>query len=164
MDVSKKCIKCLQIKTLDEFNKHKNKLHGRDSWCRVCKSIYRNRVEEAKTQKIRYELFKPKLNQQCRDYKRKNPGIINAINANRYASKLLRMPKWLTSDDKKLIKYFYTMAKIWRLILKVNLGVWIDIDVDHVVPMQGAIVSGLHVPWNLQLLPARINESKRNKF
>src|ERR1019366_7056 len=36
-------------------------------------------------------------------------------------------------------------------------------NVDHVIPLQGANVSGLHVPWNLQIITAAANSKKNNK-
>ena len=37
-------------------------------------------------------------------------------------------------------------------------------EVDHVVPIKGKSVCGLHVPWNLEPVPKRINRAKRNIF
>jgi len=87
-----------------------------------------------------------------------NPDKANAIKAKRRASKISRTPPWLTQEHFQAIQAIYKQAKV----LSDTTGVLHH--VDHIVPLQGLNVSGLHVPWNLQVLTATDNLSKGNKF
>lgn len=39
-----------------------------------------------------------------------------------------------------------------------------DVVVDHIIPLRGAMVSGLHVASNLRIVPRELNSKKGNKF
>lgn len=69
-----------------------------------------------------------------------------------------RCPTWLTLDDHAQIQAFYVEAQRLTGITGVVHAV------DHVVPLHGAHVSGLHVPWNLQVLTRAENSAKGNRY
>ena len=90
-------------------------------------------------------------------YRKANPAKMNANRAKRIAKKRHATPPWLTTAQLHSIELFYQAASWVQSILEE------PIEVDHIVPLQGKDVCGLHVPWNLQLLPAALNRSKGNK-
>lgn len=82
-----------------------------------------------------------------------NPGH----NAERYAA-AESTPKGLTDGHRAAILGVYAeRARLTRMTGTVH-------HVDHIIPLRGESVSGLHVPWNLQVLTAKENLSKSNKF
>lgn len=84
------------------------------------------------------------------------PKATALVNAYRVA-KINRMPQWLTQSQKRqILGYYIQAAELSRLTGELH-------SVDHIVPLRGKLVSGLHVPWNLQVLPASLNSSKGNK-
>jgi hypothetical protein len=78
--------------------------------------------------------------------------------AKRRAAKLNRMPCWLTKEDKLEIK------KIYKLASDKTKETGIKWQVDHIIPLQGETVSGLHIPSNLRIITAYENRSKHNKW
>jgi len=91
-------------------------------------------------------------------YKQANPEKMTALLAKRRAAKLQRTPKWLSVDDFWLMEQAYEVASLKSKATNIA---W---HVDHIFPLQGELVSGLHVPTNLQVIPWFDNLSKANKF
>lgn len=84
-----------------------------------------------------------------------NRGKCNARAARRRAAVLQRTPPWA---DQFVIDGMYELASLFRD------RAGLDVEVDHVVPLQGRRVSGLHVHDNLQLVHSRANKVKSNSF
>jgi hypothetical protein len=88
----------------------------------------------------------------------KNQHKINANQQRRRARKLRATPSWLTVSDCRKIEATYLYSKVRTNITGV------PHHVDHIVPLRGESVCGLHVPWNLQVIPASENLQKSNKL
>lgn len=90
-------------------------------------------------------------------WNKNNAGVVRALNRKRFAAQIQRTPKWLDAVDHAEMEFTY----IWCNALR---SCGLDYHVDHIVPLQGKIVSGLHVPWNLQVIPAIENIRKGNRL
>lgn len=92
------------------------------------------------------------FNAYCCTCQNKLTAVTSAERQAKYkASKLQRTPKWLTLVDYLEIEDYYNKCPK-------------GYHVDHIFPLQGTLVSGLHVINNLQYLPAKDNMSKSNKY
>jgi hypothetical protein len=60
-------------------------------------------------------------------------------------------PAWLSLELRNIMQEFYKQTPA-------------GCEVDHITPLNGKTVCGLHVPWNLQYLPAAENRKKRDKL
>ena len=110
--------------------------------------------------RIRYQdpEYKTKRSQQGKEWFKNNSGIAKAKRARRRASMSNSTPNWLTDIQKAQIAEFYEIATA----LETQTG--IKHHVDHIVPLKANGISGLHVPWNLQILTANENLSKGNRY
>jgi hypothetical protein len=107
------------------------------------------RVDRVKTAHDKYAAEnKEKRNEQWRNWYLKNKQKQRIKNQFEKAEKLKRLPAWA---DKKAIAEFYRNCPE-------------GYHVDHIIPLRGKNVCGLHVLENLQYLSAKENLSKGNKF
>lgn len=135
------CRICKEFKNLSEFNKQPKNKDGHRHDCRKCRSdtYFKNKnyyTNLAKQWKLDNSEKWKKYNS---DLKKKNRKYYNSVEAKRRARKLKATPNWLTETQLEEIKNIY---------LNCPKGY----EVDHIIPLKGKNVSGLHVPWNLQYL------------
>lgn len=147
------CAECSSIRDKKSADKRKDKISANK------KIYYQNNKNEICAKKnIRDKENKEKVAKINRASRKKRRGKRNAAEAERHASKLNRTPKWITKEHKAEIKKIYILSKELQ---------WLSEDVltvDHILPLLGENVSGLHVPWNLQILGRDDNSKKNNSF
>ena len=91
----------------------------------------------------------PEANRRCSEaWRKKNLGRAAGNQAKRRSAKLERTPEW---NDDLVMRMIYEDCPEGH-------------HVDHIVPLQGETVSGLHVHYNLQYLTAEENIRKSNKW
>lgn len=118
----------------------------------------RARVANEEWKRANPERYKERRLATLRRYYKNNPHAAARNCAKRRASKLQATPPWLTAEHWAEIEATYKQAAF----LSAETG--IKHEVDHIDPLQGETVCGLHVPWNLQVLPRPVNRSKSNKL
>lgn len=188
---TKICTTCKEEKPLDEFHKDRQKKDERRYECKKCAKLKNEQYYQQNTQRVkklvrrwqknnsekenarlrkRYldnpgntkiqsrkwrEDNPERIKSLGREYRKNNSDKISANKARHRAAKINRSPAWA---DKKAILEVYEEARA----LQAATG--IPHHVDHVVPLQGEDVSGLHVDYNLRAVPAKVNLTKSNTF
>lgn len=186
----KPCTVCSEVKPLEDFPIARKIKSGRDGTCKVCCAARQRAYYAANSEKCRaYHKNKratdpefaakadlrskvwavenkerrdawrarraERLSASFREWRLANPDKMNAKKAARRA----RIAKaTLPGPSKQSFEAIYERA---RLLTEVT---GVEHHVDHVVPLKGKTVCGLHVPWNLQCLPAVENHQKKNRF
>jgi len=129
----KQCTKCQQTRNRNEFNKDKYQKDGLKIYCKACDRAY------------------------SANWSKNNRAKANAKRTRRRVAKLNRMLKWGKLHLKPEIDIWYKRAQLATIFMEELY------EVDHIEPLQGKNVSGLHVPWNLTLLTKKENASKGNR-
>lgn len=129
-------------------------LKNKDAHLAKCR---KRRIENPETEKARYEKNKDRILLRNKTYRENNRGVVSASKAKRRSQKLKATPKWMTKEDFAAVQEWYQLAKDLQWLSEEKL------HVDHIVPLLGKDVCGLHIAANLQILPASENLRKKNK-
>ncbi|MDO9345070.1 MAG: hypothetical protein Q7T99_16460 [Pseudomonas sp.] len=89
-------------------------------------------------------------------YRTLNAALVNSWTAKRKASINQRTPIWISDADLKAIEDLYIEAR------RRTDAEGVEYHVDHILPLHGKYVSGLHVPSNMQVLLGIENKIKNN--
>ncbi len=95
-----------------------------------------------------YKQNKERRREYQRKYQKNNKALGSMRAMNRKAAKLQRTPLWANKEN---IRFFYEHCPK-------------GYHVDHIIPLCGENISGLHIETNLQWLLAHDNQVKGNKF
>ena len=159
----KKCKLCNTVKNKECFTKNKRNKDGLSYICKICK---RKKEKEyylknnCKNRKLKsYHKNKHKYKDVKKEYDKnryaENKSYYLHIYNKRRCAKIKATPKWADQDK---IRTIYKKAK-W---LEELTG--LKYHVDHIIPLQGDGVCGLHCWNNLQILEASLNLTKKNKY
>ena len=91
-------------------------------------------------------------------YKKQNPDLYKALNSVRKRRHKNATPPWITQEQKESIKRIYLHA---MHLTKITGERYV---VDHIIPLINPTICGLHVPWNLRVIPQQENLLKSNKL
>lgn len=161
---TKTCKKCGYVKELSFFVKNSSCKNGYSNTCKLCKNKYHKkwRVENPEQAKKTLQVWRknnPEHAKQIqRNWKAANKEKISVFNAKTKAIRKNRFVSW----DVEFSLFVTEEAHSLRNLRNKTTGIfW---HVDHIIPLKGKNVSGLHVWNNLQVIPAIENLRKNNLY
>jgi len=114
----------------------------------------KNFQRKADLDKAYAEKYPEKRTAARKKWEKLNPLLNLVIKRENQLRRKNRVPGWLSEDDRWMIKEVYDLAAVRTELFSFS---W---HVDHIIPLNGKKVSGLHVPENLQVIPWRDNLKK----
>lgn len=174
----KKCSTCQIQKDLSSFHKNRRSYDGLCARCIECDKIYKRSDSIKLATKNRAIRNREKINANMRAYAKanrdkfaayqkryadKNRDKIRELNRKSYNSEKSRPKNNARAAARRANKGLATFPGFKDQINQIYKNCPNGHHVDHIVPLKGTDVCGLHVPWNLQYLPALENIKKGNK-
>ena len=189
----KLCVTCKANRPLSDFYKRKDSPSGYRNDCKDCRKLVssknhfanheakkaklkeayaqrkednpnllsdwyaKNREKDLANSKLAYQANAEDRKAKQRLWSKTNRGTANALGRKYKLKKINATPKWLSESQLLHIKCKYQLAAMLNIH---GVEPW---HVDHIVPIRGKDVCGLHVPWNLRVIPAKENMTKGNR-
>jgi hypothetical protein len=147
IDNIKKYTKQYYLDNKDNFKEY-NKLYRSKNKDKEKEYYLNNKDKKTEFNRLYHLKNLDEIKKKMKLYRLNKPHIHKALSAKRRATQLKATPKFADLNKIKLI---------YRNCPK-------GFHVDHIVPLQGKNVCGLHVEWNLQYLTAHDNHTKSNKL
>lgn len=132
--------------------------------CREQKSEYRNKNKDRINRYIRNwyknlsEEKKLKIKEKRKKWATGNREKINNYNHKRRSSKINRTPKWFCEFDEFVVQEATELCHMREFYTNIK---W---EVDHMYPLVGEEISGLHIGINIQVIPRTLNRQKSNNL
>ena len=153
------CVECIKIewqqaaeKRADyfrEYNKREDVKDRKNEWYEANREQV---IQAAATRPLEVKRVYQKA------WKERNTVWVRADTKARRRKHRVATPKWLTREQKGQIRELYKIA----ITMTKTTGE--QYVVDHIVPLRSEFVCGLHVPWNLRVIPRQENLLKSNKL
>jgi hypothetical protein len=138
---------------------HQKKLEANPNWSAEYYAKNKDRLSAYDAEYYRTKNKEKRL-AQVKQWVAKNRGRANANKKAYKVAKIQACPPWVREDADLM----WMMAEAYELAVMRTDMLGFPWHVDHIVPLRGKKVSGLHTPWNLQVIPGKENMSKSNKF
>jgi len=157
----KTCTKCQTYKPLDGFYKRLRSPDGVEAMCKVCRLQHNRKWVEVNKDRHNeltsswYERNKDKHLINSKQWYASNRHRKLATTTAREQRCKQATPVWV---DKEAVIAMYAEAQ------SKTLETGIQHDVDHIIPLQGKLVSGLHVQHNLRVITSAENKHKAAKY
>lgn len=152
------CLECLKVEGKNAYEKRYeyfaeyNRTKGVENKKRYYKIHREKIIQKAKARAVEDQRKYRKT------WKKQNQEEVKAATNDRRRRHKNATPSWLSAEQKAEIR------KIYKEAIRLCGENPKSYAVDHIVPLMGKEVCGLHVPWNLQILTAEENFKKNNKL